>query len=516
MAIANKYHDHQTDQPKSVRYRLILVRVSDLKWLKGDRLKDLQAHTRTGHKWIPTQQLPYPEIILYAYAADRTNRPTYVCLPSGLYNARTGRVLAQTGPEQEITPLPGIYFFDGWRVRPTLVIPANLPRTKEAPVSDVEAPIHSTASTEQPRSPEEEARDILATAAKNQTEDGPSTRRAAIRAYKYLRAMVNQHGPLIQLAHETAKVHTQRSKGTTATATQYHPKEGELPAIAPELTSELLHCLSTLPDPWPLAKITIDMEKPSQWVSKMRRLFFADEYARRTVGIPTAAQVPDLEPAFKTAQTILPNLEARIIEFLSEWLVTFLMPAKHVLDTRAPHLYFMFSKEYWFRELYLGLKVTASFDRSESYTRIIDGQVRCITPDFKPKDLQVAWNVQFITVFVPAWMIPPIYHSLRRESIKNANSASTIGVKSIRPTWFEDIVTSREPAQPEPMHGLKLVIKEEALPLKEQPDFPALAELAKRGLTVHRSFTSSLLRLLNQQTACSLLTHGAASEHTSA
>ena len=120
-----------------------------------------------------------------------------------------------------------------------------------------------------------------------------------------------------------------------------------------------------------LTKITIDMEKPSQWVSKMCRLFFADEYARRTAGLPTAAQVPDLEPAFKAAQNILPNLEARIIEFLSEWLVTFLTPEHptsiHVL------------KEYWFRELHLGLKVTASFDRSESYTRIIDGQVRCIT-----------------------------------------------------------------------------------------------------------------------------------------
>ena len=182
LAIANKYHDHQTNQPKSVRYRLILVRVSDLDWLRGDRLKDLQAHARAGHKWIPAQQLPYAEIILYAYAADRTNRPTYVCLPSGLYNARTGRVLAQAGPEQEITPLPGIYFFDGWRVHPTLVIPTNLPSTKEAPVCDVEAPAHSTASIEQPRSPEEEARDILATAAKNQTEDGPSTRRAAVRA----------------------------------------------------------------------------------------------------------------------------------------------------------------------------------------------------------------------------------------------------------------------------------------------------------------------------------------------
>ena len=85
-------------------------------------------------------------------------------------------------------------------------------------------------------------------------------------------------------------------------------------------------------------------------------------------------------------------------------------------------------------------------------------------------------------------MIPPIYHSLRRESIKSTNSASAIGVKSVRPTWFEDIVTTKEPAshagqeQPEPMHGLKLVIKEEALPLREQPEFPALAELAKRGL----------------------------------
>ena len=61
------------------------------------------------------------------------------------------------------------------------------------------------------------------------------------------------------------------------------------------------------------------------------------------------------------------------------------------------------------------------------------------------------------------------------------NSASAIGVKSVRPTWFEDIVTTREPAsqaEQEPMHGLKLVVKEEALPLREQLEFPALAELA--------------------------------------
>ena len=53
--------------------------------------------------------------------------------------------------------------------------------------------------------------------------------------------------------------------------------------------------------------------------------------------------------------------------------------------------------------------------------------------------------------------------------VENTNSASAIGVKSVRPTWFEDIVTTKEPTshaeqeQHEPMHGLKLVVKEEAL-----------------------------------------------------
>ena len=165
------------------------------------------------------------------------------------------------------TFLMGGEYIQHWSSPPTYQAPKKHQSVMLKP------PAHRTASTEPPRSPEEEARDILATAAKNQAEDGPSTRRAAIRACKYLRAMVNQHGPLIQSAHEAAKIHTQRSTGNAAAAMQYRPKEGELPVIAPELTSELLHCLSTLPDPWPLAKITIDMEKPSQWVSKMCRLF---------------------------------------------------------------------------------------------------------------------------------------------------------------------------------------------------------------------------------------------------
>ena len=156
LAIANQYYDQQADEVKRARYRLILVRGSDLRWLNRERFQEVQAGLRTQHKWLPEQNLPFSEVVLYAYAADRTHFPTYVCLPSRLYKARTGHIVAQTGPDQEILSLPGIYFFDGWRLHPKLPIPDHLPRAKEAPVQGtaLNAP---APDTEPKRSPEEEA-----------------------------------------------------------------------------------------------------------------------------------------------------------------------------------------------------------------------------------------------------------------------------------------------------------------------------------------------------------------------
>ena len=127
------------------------------------------------------------------------------------------------------------------------------------------------------------------------------------------------------------------------------------------------------------------MEKPAQWVTKMCRLYFADIYARKTEGCPKAYPAPGVESTLQEVQQFLPDLEAKMIEFLAEWVVTLLSPATQIVKTRAPHLAFMFVKEYWFREFYLGLKVTASLGREESYTRIIDGQARCITQEQIPK-----------------------------------------------------------------------------------------------------------------------------------
>ena len=88
LAIANQYHDQQANEVKRARYRLILVRGSDLRWLNRDRLQEVKTGFATQHKWLPDQTLPFSEVVLYAYAADRTPFPTYVCLPSGLYKAR--------------------------------------------------------------------------------------------------------------------------------------------------------------------------------------------------------------------------------------------------------------------------------------------------------------------------------------------------------------------------------------------------------------------------------------------
>lgn len=97
---------------------------------------------------------------------------------------------------------------------------------------DTESATRQSPNAEPNRSLEEVARDIQDAAAKNQAEDGPNTRRGAVRACKYLGVMVNKHGPQLQVVYDAAKIHGQRSKGTApADANRYRPRKGELPVV---------------------------------------------------------------------------------------------------------------------------------------------------------------------------------------------------------------------------------------------------------------------------------------------
>ena len=160
--------------------------------------------------------------------------------------------------------------------------PSDLPSARNRPEEGNLPSPPASPRTDQARAREEEARDILAGAIKNQAEDGPSTRKAAIRAYRYLHTMVRQHGPMIQQAYNDAKEHAAHSKGPilyTKDANAADPAGHQpAPARASHNTARAYFRVATLPinlpDPWPLAKITINMGSASQWVSKMWMFFW--------------------------------------------------------------------------------------------------------------------------------------------------------------------------------------------------------------------------------------------------
>ena len=191
-----------------------------LDWLRHELLRKTREGCAQGHNWIPKQDLPFTEIVLYAYAADCTPYPTYVLLPTGLHKARTGALVPRQGP-QKIIPLPGMYFFDGWRVEPSQKSQTTFRKPKRCQFES--QPGRPLREQRLPDKPEDEARDILAAAAKNQVECGPGTRRAAVRAIKYLRTLVNEYGSTIDEIHTQARLHTQKSKGIIEPGKWYQP-----------------------------------------------------------------------------------------------------------------------------------------------------------------------------------------------------------------------------------------------------------------------------------------------------
>ena len=83
LATANRHYNTNNQLVQNTRYRLILAKASNFDWLTRDKhaMRDLSAVAKEGsHHWVPIQDLPFDEIIFFAYAADHSSRRTYVCL----------------------------------------------------------------------------------------------------------------------------------------------------------------------------------------------------------------------------------------------------------------------------------------------------------------------------------------------------------------------------------------------------------------------------------------------------
>ena len=118
----------KSDDMKPVRLRLILVDAAEVRgaesWLGP--LKTFRDSKQT-YAWLPRQNTETEDLMLWAYAVDGDSRPFLWFGPKSTEDAQTvvlrHWLLNKTVPT---FPLPGIYFFDAWRIRPVLVVPIQL------------------------------------------------------------------------------------------------------------------------------------------------------------------------------------------------------------------------------------------------------------------------------------------------------------------------------------------------------------------------------------------------------
>ena len=99
LAIANRHCDTNNQLVQNTRYRLILVKASNLDWLTRDRhaMRDLSAVAKEGsNHWVPIQDLPFDEIILFALQPTTHLDPHMSVYPGCI----SGRILQRSGPSK--------------------------------------------------------------------------------------------------------------------------------------------------------------------------------------------------------------------------------------------------------------------------------------------------------------------------------------------------------------------------------------------------------------------------------
>ena len=89
----------------------------------------------------------------------------------------------------------------------------------------------------------------------------------------------------------------------------------------------------------------------------------------------------DDESAVTALRTNATSLVEHLVEFLSEWIVTFVEPAKEITKVRDPELLFFHEKDYWFKAIWQDIHFAATLDRVKSRDRPPVGLVRCICKD---------------------------------------------------------------------------------------------------------------------------------------
>ena len=124
--------------------------------------------------------------------------------------------------------------------------------------------------------------------------------------------------------------------------------EGALP-IPRDLANDILAAIPLLPNEWPLVKIDLILQNTDKYYMSWRRFLFVHELLRTL----------EDKTAVAALRTNASRLVEHLVEFLCEWIVTFVEPAREVTKLKDTELLFLHEKDYWFRVIWQDLHLAA-------------------------------------------------------------------------------------------------------------------------------------------------------------
>ena len=160
----------------------------------------------------------------------------------------------------------------------------------------------------------------------------------------------------------------------TAAAKGLSTTEGALP-VPRDLANDILAAIPLLPTEWLLVKIDLILQNTDKYCMLWTRFLFVHELIRTF----------EEKTAVAALRTNAIRLVEHLVEFLSEWIVTFVEPAWKVTKLRDPELLFLHEKDYWFRAIWQDLHLAATLDHVKSRDRPPVGLVRCICKDARSR-----------------------------------------------------------------------------------------------------------------------------------
>ena len=273
-------------------------------------------------------------------------------------------------------------------------------------------------------------------------------------------------------------VDTAAAKGPSTT-------EGALP-IPRDLANDILAAIPLLPTEWPLVKIDLILQNTDKYYMSWRRFLFVHELLR-TFEEKTAVA------ALRTNAT---RLVEHLVEFLSEWIVTFVEPAREVTKLRDPELLFLHEKDYWFRAIWQDLHLAATLDRVKSRDRPPVGLVRCICKDARSRGEEgtgswtpVKLGVSNVHIFVPIWMIPEPVRHVRLLASRDVQP-KTKGWVEYKEGWFE--IKRTEATAESTLCGMQIHYGDQHIEPFPTDDWQLIERFAQEGILKQEVWSSRL------------------------